>query len=442
MAHISSTSKPIGLSDQYLILLSGVLLGYAMIGKGFAYLGLPPLFISEIALFAGLVVVLRSGCLIAALATLPSLVLAATMTWVLLRTLPFVGVYGFDALRDSVAIMYGGFAFVIIALLLEDGRRINTIIRYYGAFLKIYVPAIPFLFAFNHHLADYIPDVPGTTVRLLWIAPSEVGVHLAGAAVFVLVGFRKATLLWIVLLVAALAMVSALSRGGMLAFALPVMFATLVLVKWSQVVTVLVAGSAIFVAAYAVETSFTEYREARSSEERSISTHQIVDDVVSIVGRSGEQTEGTKTWRLDWWNVIAKDTLYGPNFWTGRGFGLNLADADRMRTDHGVPALRSPHNVHMTLLARAGVPGVALWALLLASWFAMLTNAALTARRRGQADWARLFLFVGCYVMSIIINATFDVTLEGPMQGVWFWCLIGFGIGSVMVYRAQLHERV
>jgi hypothetical protein len=23
------------------------------------------------------------------------------------------------------------------------------------------------------------------------------------------------------------------------------------------------------------------------------------------------------------------------------------------------------------------------------------------------------------------------------MQGVWFWCLFGFGIGSVMIYRAQ-----
>jgi hypothetical protein len=28
------------------------------------------------------------------------------------------------------------------------------------------------------------------------------------------------------------------------------------------------------------------------------------------------------------------------------------------------------------------------------------------------------------------------------MQGVWFWCLIGLGIGSVMVYRAQHHEPV
>jgi hypothetical protein len=48
-----------------------------------------------------------------------------------------------------------------------------------------------------------------------------------------------------------------------------------------------------------------------------------------------------------------------------------------------------------------------------------------------------LLLFVGCYVGSIIINASFDPVLEGPMQGVWFWTLIGFGIGSVMVYRRQ-----
>ena len=61
----------------------------------------------------------------------------------------------------------------------------------------------------------------------------------------------------------------------------------------------------------------------------------------------------------------------------------------------------------------------------------------LTARARGHERWAELFLFVVCYAMSILINATFDVTLEGPMQGIWFWCLFGFGIGSVMVYRAQ-----
>jgi len=39
--------------------------------------------------------------------------------------------------------------------------------------------------------------------------------------------------------------------------------------------------------------------------------------------------------------------------------------------------------------------------------------------------------------MSIIINAAFDVALSGPVQGIWFWCLMGFGIGSVMVYRCR-----
>jgi hypothetical protein len=47
----------------------------------------------------------------------------------------------------------------------------------------------------------------------------------------------------------------------------------------------------------------------------------------------------------------------------------------------------------MTILARAGVPGLVLWGLLV-SWLVMLTRAVLTARRRRQTDWAGLFLFI------------------------------------------------
>jgi hypothetical protein len=62
------------------------------------------------------------------------------------------------------------------------------------------------------------------------------------------------------------------------------------------------------------------------------------------------------------------------------------------------------------------------------------------ARRRKQAEWVGVFVFVICYVMSIIIDSTFDVALEGPMEGIWFWCLIGFGIGSVTVYRYSIER--
>jgi hypothetical protein len=91
----------------------------------------------------------------------------------------------------------------------------------------------------------------------------------------------------------------------------------------------------------------------------------------------------------------------------------------------------------MTMLARAGVPGEVLWLAVVASWMWMLMRAMWIARRRGDREWAGLFLFITCYVMSIIINAAFDVALSGPVQGIWFWCLMGFGIGSVMVYRCR-----
>jgi O-Antigen ligase len=436
MTYLLNASRPIRSGDIYILLLAGVLLGYAFLGKGFAYLGFPPIFIGEIAFFTGFIVLLRTGCLIAALMTAPSLALAAAMGWVLICTLPFISVYGFDALRDSVVIMYGGFAFIVIALLLEDIRRINSILRYYGAFLNVFIPTIPLLYAFNRYMADYIPKWPGYGVTVLHIS-GEITTHLAGAAVFALVGFRNVSRLGVMSIFVTVVMVSVSSRGGMLAFVLPVTLATLVLGKVRALAAVGVAGLVIFAAAFAIETSLTDFREASSTEERSLSTRQMIDNVSSMVGRTGVGTEGTKAWRLEWWNVIINDTVFGPNFWTGRGFGLNLADVDgfQHRKDPDSPPLRSPHNVHMTILARAGVPGLLLWGLLIATWSVMLTGALVTARRRGQTEWAALFLFIGSYVTSFIINATFDVALEGPMQGIWFWCLIGFGIGAVMIYR-------
>lgn len=69
-----------------------------------------------------------------------------------------------------------------------------------------------------------------------------------------------------------------------------------------------------------------------------------------------------------------------------------------------------------------------------------MINATLTARRHEHRQIANLFLVNITYVLAILINSSFDVALEGPMQGIWFWCLFGFGIGSVMVYRASLTD--
>jgi hypothetical protein len=371
------------------------------------------------------------------LTTLPALLLAATMAWVLLRTLPFIEAYGFDALRDSVIVMYGGFAFIVVALLLEDGRRVNKIVQYYCAFLNLYVPAVPFIFVVSWFMGDYLAKVPGTDVPLLLIQPGEVAAHIVGAGVFALVGLRKLTRFQLVLLLASAVIVGALSRGPMLAEVLPIAFASVILGKWRELALTFIAAMMVFSVAYAVEPLLFDYVEARSSVERQISTRQVVDNVLSVVGQGGEQNEGTKSWRLQWWDMIVANTVFGPNFWTGRGFGLNLAFADGFSRRTFQPPLRAPHNVQMTMLARAGVPGLMLWFGVLLSWLGMMMRAERTARRHGQTEWAGVFLLASCYIQSIVINATFDTALEAPMQGVWFWSWIGFGIGSVMVYRCQ-----
>jgi hypothetical protein len=437
-----SRDAPSG-GDLYLALLAIVLLGYALMGKGFAYLGFPPLYVGEIAFLIGIVVFLRIGAFVSMLATLPALLLVALMALVLARTLPFVGLYGFDSLRDSAIVIYGGFAFIVISLLLEDARRINVVLRYYRIMLASF-PAMFVGLMLAKYWGDDMPRLLGP-VPIVDVGPSAVGTHLAGAMVFVLIGYRKLSFLWAVVWFATLAVVSATNRGATLAVIVPITIAMLALGRYRLMLATVVVTVGIFAALLAVESSFGDYEEAKDSMERPVSAHQIVENAKSIIGQSGEQAEGTKQWRLNWWDVIINDTIHGPNFWIGRGFGINLAYADGFAETgdprNPRPPTRSPHNAHMTLLARAGIPGLVLWALVLVSWFGMLMRAILTARARGHQQWADLFVFIGCYAAAIVINATFDVVLEGPMQGVWFWSLFGFGVGSVMIYRAQPFQR-
>jgi hypothetical protein len=401
--------------------------------------------VGEIAFLTGIVVLLRTGAFVGALATLPAVTLVVQMAWVLARTLPFIGLYGFDSLRDSAIVMYGGFAFIVIGLLLEDARRIDTLLRYYGMFLVAF-PAIPIGFWLTYYGGeDYIPRLWGP-VPIVEIGASAVGTHLAGSMVFVLSRRRKVSFVWVVVWFATLALVGASNRGATLAALCPVVFAMLVLGRLRLLLTTMVVALSIFAVLFAVEGTILEHTESeRTIDRRTLSAHQIAENAKSIVGESGQQTEGTKKWRLNWWNIIINETLYGPSYWTGRGFGINLADADGYGgTDprHLNPPLRSPHNAHMTLLARGGVPGVVLWSVMLMCWAGTLLNAMICARVRGHERWVELFLFTFCYAVSILINATFDVTLEGPMQGIWFWCLFGFGIGSVMIYRAQYANEI
>ena len=177
-----------------------------------------------------------------------------------------------------------------------------------------------------------------------------------------------------------------------------------------------------------------------SDDARTIGARQLVQNVMSIFG--GNSRAGSSRHQGVATCVVAAN----PELHAARRV---LLDGKRLRRKLGrgrwfsgdnnptAPPLRSPHNAFMTILARGGVPGLTLWVLTLTSWLGMLLANILVARRRGDVEWTSLFIFIACYGIAILVDAAFDIALEGPMLGLWFWCLFGIGVGSVMIYRAN-----
>lgn len=437
-AATSSAGSSVSLTDRYFLLLAVALLGYATMGKGFAYIGMPPLFIGEIMFVLGLLMFMRSGCYIAAFVNLPNLILLALLLLAVARTLPFIGPYGFDALRDSVLLLYGGFALIVTALLLEKRERLGDIYRYFQFLASIYVFIAPVAYFVVKSGRDFIPAWPGTGVPIVYLRAGEIAVHVCAAAVIALVGMRKFSVLWTVMLLFTIAMVAAQSRGGALAILIPIAFAILVSGKLMQFAKMGVVGFAVLSAAYALDVQISMPAGYWGGDDRPIGARQLVDNLASIVGESDGQLDDTKQFRLEWWKSIINYTFNGPYFWNGKGFGVNLAiDDDHVVTeDPNAPPLRSPHNGHLNILARTGVPGFTLWVLSIAVWFAMLMKRYITACALGERQWASLFLLLMCYSASIIVDAVFDVALEGPMLGIWYWVIFGIGVGASMIYSA------
>ena len=89
------------------------------------------------------------------------------------------------------------------------------------------------------------------------------------------------------------------------------------------------------------------------------------------------------------------------------------------------------------MLARSGVPGFGIWVTLQGVFGIMLLRAFFRAQRSGQKGLAGMNLFILAYWLAFMVNSSFDVFLEGPQGGIWFWSLFGVGIAVLEVQRAQ-----
>ncbi|MFN2382939.1 MAG: O-antigen ligase family protein [Gemmatimonadota bacterium] len=414
-----------------------MLYGYAALGRGFAYMGVKPLYVGEVVLGLGLFAMLIGGGLGRVLRSPLAWLLLAFIGWGALNTIPYVGAYGVDALRDAVLWAYAGFALVLAAGLLRTGWW-DGAPALYARGLPWLLAWLPLAFLISEVWADELPKWPGTSVLIPDMKPGDVSVHLAGAAAFLVLGLyaglrpgvrSRLEWLWWSLWLVGFLLAASQNRGGMLAVmvALAIVFVLRPSGRWMKIVFV-----AVVLATVAVAVDF----EVDIGRRRAVSPRQLASNVLSLIGQeSGDRMlSGTREWRQQWWRDIIDYTVHGDYFWRGKGYGVNLADADGYQVEED-DSLRSPHNGHLTILARSGVPGFALWLLLQGTFGVSLLAAWWRARARGDNWWARVDLWILAYWVAFLVNASFDVYLEGPQGGIWFWCLFGFGLAMLEAQR-------
>jgi hypothetical protein len=402
-----------------------VLAGYVIFGKDFAYLGFPPLYIGEMALALGALTALMAGNLISAILNLPGLALALLMLWTAHRTIPYWHQYGLDAPRDAMIVFYGLFAYVIASLVLQRPATLLLLVERYKRFISYAVFLSPIM------ALGLFPPLLGFGPKV-----ADVACHLAAIFAFALIGFiRLRPLAFVVILLIELFAFTQ-TREAMVAFVVACALATTFSLDGRAPRRI---SACMGVCAIVLGILFVlDFKIASEDLRRPVSIRQYVENATSIFAGS-DSNDVTKEWRLNWWSDIIKYTVHGPYFWTGKGFGPNLADIDGYQTSSPDDApLRSPHSAHMTILARGGVPELVLWISALGSWLVAVVRQLMEAGRLRDNWWAGIFAFLLTYWTIIVVAGSFDVVLEGPVMGVWFWTIHGIGLACLVLHRHRV----
>ncbi|MFL5561391.1 MAG: O-antigen ligase family protein [Gemmatimonadaceae bacterium] len=410
--------------------------GYAIGGRAFAYLGIPPLYVGEMVMAIGVGAILSNAGLNVSLRSPLAWLWLALAAWCASRTVPYIALYRIDALRDAVLWGYGVFTIFVAAFLQREGS-LEAVSRAYARFAPWFILWVPVLWAVTQFGMPQ-PQLPLSNKQVLEFAPSCASVHLAGTGTFLLLDLHKGRdavrkglhrlpgpLLWTVWFIG-FALVALHTRGGALGIIVPMLVVLVARPRTARKLALVGGIAVVFSMMFTVFNLSFDTGRYRGT----VSPEELVRNVTSIFHEDQSDAanrEGNRAWRLDWWNTILGYTVHGPLFWTGKGFGINLADDDGFQVNE-LHSLRSPHNGHLTFLARGGVPAVALWLALQAAFAFTMAHAYLRARRARHEWWQRIDLWIFAYWLSFLANAAFDVFLESPQGGIWFWSIIGVGI--------------
>jgi hypothetical protein len=315
-----------------------------------------------------------------------------------------------DLIRDSFIFQYGWFVFILFLFKDKLEQIWKTLFFIYQWF--------PFVALLNFILQYFVPFfetvAPFGGIPILLYKNGDMGVQLLISTLLLLYTFENKTLKWRVLLSLVIALdfliLASYSRSGIVAF-LASMLCFIYFNKDIQLQSrVRLLLKYLPVILLVVTPIYINIKVAENFQGRSVGFEQIKNNFSSIVGGTTDATsEDNVVWRLVWWAKIIDYSFSSPNFFIGKGLGMNLAaDDDIITLDD---SLRSPHNFHLNIMARFGVLLFMIWTYFLIQLLKPLFKKQLQGKR----------LLIGCILLAFLINASFDVFLEGPMGAFPFW---------------------
>ena len=320
----------------------------------------------------------------------------------------------FNVLRDSLAFQYGWFAFIIYFLKSEYEYIWQKIIQIYK-----WVPIVLFLnFFLFYFVFLYLPPINiFGNQNIIIYKNGDKSIHLLISTILMFLYTDKFSKKWlianIILIVINFLILLALTRSGSVAYILALFsfffFSKEKILNESlrkllrYVPIIMVIGMGIFIV---IDIQ-------GDAQGRTISFSQITDNFSSIVSSDidGSLTDN-KVWRLVWWAKLVNESFTLQHFFVGKGLGMSLAGNDIANADDN---LRSPHNFHLTILARFGYIVFIAWIIWLVSLFKPLFSRKLVGKT----------LAITSILLAFIINGSFDVFFEGPMGAFPFWTFVG-----------------
>lgn len=412
-AATSHTSVNNILKNLYLSWVAFVYALYCFFNKGIAYT-----YLVEITWLLGILLILKQIQNYQFVWRKETIVVSLFLLVTAVYTLIGIGSYGImDTIRDSFVMNYAFFVFIVF-LYLDDIAALEQKIANVYAYFPIIV-AIGFL------LRSLFPELNNWILvgnhPFFEYKNGDLAVHLFICLMFMLnnkIQAHPKLLQLNYLLIGYLALISATySRGGMVALVIPLsiyFFKIRKTPKGKYYLGYLKFAPLVLLIALPLYMSTKVQDKVQG---RKIGVEQLAENVTSIVNMDSRKVSKTLNdnivWRLTWWGKIIDYTFAGPYFLQGKGLGINLSVSDEVTGPDD--SLRSPHNYSMTLLARYGVP----------FFFAWIFFLGLILRPLFTKHYNEETLLYSAILFALFLNASFDVSFEGPVMATPFWIFVG-----------------